>query len=199
MSTDKKNTGRKKGWNTVLNIVLIGLLLVLVVNPDAKSWILRQFVRTGIFNASIKKEPAKGAGLQPAADFMLTSVSGEKLPLSSLRGKIVFINFWASWCPPCRAEMPSLHNLYQRFRDDDRIVFLFVSEDDQLNTSAAYLQKNNWALPLYSRSGPVAPAIFSGTLPTTVILDKEGRVIYEHQGLAGYDSERFIQRLQSFL
>jgi len=112
---------------------------------------------------------------------------------------VVFINFWASWCPPCRAEMPSLENLYQKLKADDRFVFLFMNEDDDRNKAIQYLKKNHFTIPLFYLSGNVPREIFSGSLPTTVILDKEGKIVLKHQGMAGYDTEDFIRQLKELL
>lgn len=198
-STDQKKMRNRKYANTLLNIVLGGLLLLLLINADAKSWVLQQLVRTGIFNAKIEKGEISKTSAKPAVDFIVRNAEGELFSVASLQGKVVVINFWASWCPPCRAEMPSLNNLYQHFRNDERIIFLFISEDDHPETAASYLRKNNWSLPVYSRSGPVPENIFSGSLPTTIVLNKQGAAVFRHEGLAGYDNNSFIQRLQALL
>jgi thiol-disulfide isomerase/thioredoxin len=183
----------KKHWGS---IIFYAVILFFVLNTDAKSWVLRQVISTGVLNTGIKKEaPIKQ---QAGTEFSFSSPDGNILSSSMLQGKVVFINFWASWCPPCRAEMPSLNNLYQALKNDNRFVFLFVSEDDDRTKASAYLEKNDFSVPVYYRN-KVSPEMFSGTLPTTIVLDKKGNIVMKRTGLAGYDNEKFISQLKSLL
>jgi len=184
----------KKRW---LSILFYALIIVFLFSPDAKSWLLKQVVSTGLLKAEIKKDSDKNTS--EAVTFSYTDAKGEPATTADLKGKVVFINFWASWCPPCRAEMPSLKNLYQKFKDDDRFVFLFMNEDEDKNKAIEYLEKNSFTIPLFYSSGNVPREIFSGSLPTTIVLDKEGKIVLKHQGMAGYDTEGFIRQLKELL
>ena len=183
----------KKHWGS---IIFYAVILFFVLNTDAKSWVLRQVIATGVLNTAIKKDaPIKQ---QAGTDFSFSSPEGNMLTSSTLQGKVVFINFWASWCPPCRAEMPSLNSLYLTLKNDNRFVFLFVSEDDDRTKASEYLKKNNFSIPVYYRN-QVSSEMYSGTLPTTIVLDKKGNIVMKHAGLAGYDNEKFITQLKSLL
>lgn len=180
-----------------VTVLLGAFVLVLIVSPDAKSWLLQQLVSAGLFKAEIKKD---GSGNLPeTASFSFTDATGKPRATADLKGKVVFINFWASWCPPCRAEMPSLNELYNKLKDDNRFVFLFINEDEDKTKAKQYLSKNNFAIPLYSRAGDVPSEIFSGTLPTTIVMDKQGKVVLKHDGMAGYNTEAFIKQLKELL
>jgi len=185
----------KKRW---VSILLYGLLAVLIFSPDAKSWLLQQVVSTGLLKADLKKAgPDKDLQVAPAFSFRDTA--GKIATTTHLKGKVVFINFWASWCPPCRAELPDLEELYQKLKDDNRFVFLFMNEDEDKNKAIQYLEKNHFTMPLHYTAGNVSNEIFSGSLPTTVVLNKEGKIVLKHQGMAGYNSENFIRQLKELL
>lgn len=184
----------KKRW---VSILFYTAIIVFIFSPTAKSWVLQQVVSTGLLKAKIKKDTSKN--LPQAAAFSFTDAEGKSTSTADLKGKVVFINFWASWCPPCRAEMPSLENLYQKFKDDERIAFLFLNEDNDRSKAIQYLQKNHFTIPLFYSSGDVPNEIFSGTLPTTIVLDKEGKIVLRHQGIAGYNSDDFIRQLNELL
>jgi hypothetical protein len=95
--------------------------------------------------------------------------------------------------------MPSLDALYNEFKGDDRFVFLFISEDDDLSKAQRYLEENDFDVPLVTRAGNVPAELYSGTLPTTVVLNKEGAVVLKHEGVAGYNTSRFKQQLRDLL
>ena len=123
----------------------------------------------------------------------------EMIQLSDLRGKIVFINFWASWCPTCREEMPSLNSLYQKYKRDERIAFVLVNKDKDTTDAKVYLQERNFDLPIFKQASDIPKSVFTGELPTTVLLDKKGRVIYRKDELVNFKQERFSQLLDSLM
>lgn len=195
MQLNKFYTSLKENAVTML---LGAFVLVLIISPDAKSWMLQQLVSVGLFKAEIKKE-AVNDNSSVNTEFAFTNSTGITATTASLKGKVVFVNFWASWCPPCRAEMPSLNNLYKKLKDDNRFVFLFMNEDEDKKKAIQYLDKNNFIIPLYERSGNVPNEIFSGTLPTTIVLNKQGKIVLKHEGMAGYNTDEFIKQLKELL
>jgi len=180
----------KKRWGSIL---FYGVVILFIFSPGAKSWLLQQVVSTGLLKAEIKNNNAKG--LPDAATFLFIDSNGKTSTTADLKGKVVFINFWASWCPPCRAEMPSLENLYQNLKDNSNFVFLFINEDDR-SKGLKYLEANHFTMPFYQASGDVPAEIFSGSLPTTIVLDKNGKVVLKHSGMARYDTEDFMRQLK---
>lgn len=180
----------KKNWGSIL---FYAVILVFIFSPTTKALLLRGIISTGFFKAEIKKEPPQNVSADPA--FSFTDTNGNIITSSSSKGKIVFINFWASWCPPCRAEMPSLDKLYKDLHKDDRFVFLFVNEDEDRIKAINYIENNNFSIPLYNRLS-VSQEIFNGTLPTTIVLDNKGKIVLKHEGMADYGDEKFINQLK---
>lgn len=171
------------------------LIIVLVTNTGAKAWVLRRMMDLGIFNAHIKS----GLSYQSASFNYRDVAGGNVLNTSSLRGKVVFINFWASWCPPCRAEFSSVMALYNRFKDNQHVVFILINEDDDIAKAKAFLQKEGYDLAVYKALDIVPVAVYEGTLPTTVILDKDGKIRYRHEGLADYGKEGFAEQIEEII
>lgn len=195
--TDKMSLGqyiRKNGMTILLGMVVV----VMLVSPNAKSWVLRQLMATGIFNAHIDTKNSEKT-VEKASDFNFQDKNGNAASISSLKGKVVFINFWASWCPPCRAEFPSIMSLYEQFKTNPDVYFLMINEDENLSAAKAFLKKEHSELPLFKISGMVPAAIYSGTLPTTVVLDKEGKIRYHNEGFANYGSEKFIKQIEDLV
>ena len=192
-----KQTDKKKWLRIGGNVLFYGAILLLLFHPAAKGWLLQQLMAVGLFKAEIKKEAPVTNQPPEATAFSFRDEKGAVVSTEDLKGKVVFINFWATWCPPCIAEMPSLADLYNQFRDDEQVVFLFINEDEDVARAETFLQNKGYSLPLMTRAGSIPADIYSGTLPTTVVLDKKGKIVFRHEGLAKYNSTSFINQLKA--
>ena len=122
---------------------------------------------------------------QQAAPFTVTLFDGKKLSLNDLRGKTVFLNFWASWCPPCRAEARDLEAAWQRIKDGG-VVFLGVDIQDTEEDARAYLKEFNVTYPNgRDLTGKVAVDYGVWGIPETFFIDPQGRITYKHVGSLG--------------
>jgi peroxiredoxin len=118
------------------------------------------------------------AGGSLAPDFTLPDLQGNPVQLSSLRGKVVLLNFWASWCLPCQAELPDLSALYQEYGAQHNFVVLMINMEEQPGAVQAFAQKFNVNAPLLlDESGQLSATTYEvRSLPTTMIIDRQGRV-----------------------
>jgi thiol-disulfide isomerase/thioredoxin len=113
----------------------------------------------------------------PIRDFTVTLLDGKTQSLSDYRGKAVFLNFWATWCPPCQAEMPSMETLYQRYRDRG-LEFLAVDLGESGSEVTAFLEDRNLSFPAgLDGTGQIGALYGIRGIPTTFIIDKEGLII----------------------
>ena len=114
----------------------------------------------------------------PAPDFTLVDKNGKNVTLSSLRGKVVLLNFWATWCPPCRAEMPSMEKLYQSLRSRTDFVMLAVDSQEPLSTVTPFLEKYGYSFPILLDTTGEVGSMYSVTgIPTSYLIDAQGRVL----------------------
>ena len=199
-SAESKGEGRK--WLTLSNIstaILAVVVIAMLVNPGIKAGFIRVLMKVGLFQPNIPAEaalPEVGSAAIGAARFY--TAEGTEVSLHDLKGKVVFLNFWATWCPPCLAEMPSINELHKHFGSNRDVVFIMVDVDGNSARSEAFLRKNGYDLPLALPSGNIPSELFKGTLPTTVILDKAGNIVMSHEGAADYSSDKtkdFMRRL----
>jgi thiol-disulfide isomerase/thioredoxin len=114
-------------------------------------------------------------------DFELTDLSGNQITLKSLQGKVVVINFWATWCQPCRDEMPALNSLVKEFRDRNDVVFLGVTNEDP-KVIDGFLNKNTFLYNIYIDNAQVASMFKIDSVPTHIVIDKKGRLQFQHIG-----------------
>ncbi|MFC1991764.1 TlpA family protein disulfide reductase [Chloroflexota bacterium] len=109
-----------------------------------------------------------------APDFTLTDLDGNQVSLSDFRGKTVFLNFWATWCPPCRAEMPEMESVYQEYKDKE-VVIIGVDIQETEETVRQFVQEGGYSWTfLLDTSGTVAADYEVVAIPTSLFLDKEG-------------------------
>jgi thiol-disulfide isomerase/thioredoxin len=125
-----------------------------------------------------------------------SDLSGQSFSLADLRGKVVVINLWATWCPPCRAEMPFLEGLWKKFQDNDRVRVLCISKETLAEVRKDPLAES-LSMPLYVFTSPVPPELDPEGLPTTYIFDREGRVVFGHTGIAQWDSPEIVAYLEA--
>lgn len=182
---------RKNG----VNAILIILFIVFLVNKDAKTWVMKQVVSTGLLNSKIEKKPES----VNAIDFTVSDPTGKNIETKDLKGKVIFINFWASWCPPCRAEFPSIQKLYEKYKGDHKVEFLTINLDDDVNAGKKFLEKDKYTIPFLVSTGNIPTEIYNGSLPTTVVLDKQGKIRLHHTGMADYSKDSFYQQLEELI
>lgn len=174
----------------VLNGLFIVLLLLIVLVPSAKALVIRGLMEIGLFSPETTTKPA--ADKADLSGLKFKDAKGKTLSLADLEGKVIFLNFWATWCPPCLAEMPSVNKLYEKYKDDSEVVFLLVDADSDFAKAQAYMDRKKYALPVYNFASNLPETIFKGNLPTTVVFDKKGRLSYKGIGAANYASDKFL-------
>ncbi len=136
---------------------------------------------------------------QPAPDFALKSSSGENMRLSEYRGDVVMINFWATWCGPCRQEMPLLDELYSRYQ---RVGFnlLGVNIDDDSRRAMKMIEELGVNFPvLFDSRKEVSKLYEVEAMPVTVIVDREGTVRHVHHGYKPGYEEKYLDEVRSLL
>ncbi len=126
----------------------------------------------------------------PAPDFQLTLFNGENLRLSDLKGEVVVLNFWASWCPPCRQEMPAFERIWQEYRDKG-VVFLGVAVSDFEEYARGFAEQVGVTYPLgLDTTDEIGTDYRVEVMPTTYFIDRQGNVA---RGLAGGLNEAVLR------
>jgi peroxiredoxin len=141
---------------------------------------------------------AKSGG-QMADDFTLETTEGKQVSLSDYRGKIVFLNFWATWCPPCRREMPAMEKLYQKFKDQD-FVMLAVDLQEKLEKVIKFMRDNKLNFPvLIDSEGKAGSKYGIRSIPTTFLVDKHGKIIGRAIGGREWSNEEMFKLIEALL
>ena len=178
-----------------LPMALFAVVMLTDLRTPVLGGLQRGLLATGLWKADVPIAPAATPAVLtgPAAyphSLPLVTLDGRRVNLSDLQGKVVFVNLWASWCPPCVAEMPGIHALYLKM-DPAKVAFVMVSLDENPAKARALLKRRGYTFPVYFPTGPLPTPFNSSSIPSTVILAPDGQVAARHDGMAEYDTPEF--------
>ena len=156
----------------------IGLGIVFVL----MGLVIWQFVNEKDVKVSKENPESEGRAIV-ATDFTLPRLSGEDFTLSQTRGKMTIINFWASWCGPCKMEAPHLQEFYEEYSDRVEIVAVNITSKDKPRDAATFAKQYGFTFPvLLDESGEVSTMYGAFVIPTTIFLNEKGEIIHEYAG-----------------
>lgn len=136
---------------------------------------------------------------QEAPDFTLKSMDGENFRLHEHRGKVILLNFWASWCGPCRQEMPILSRIHERYADTGFMV-LGVNIDKKEKKARQIAEKVNVRFPLLlDQKNEISEQYEVSSMPYTVLIDRDGNINYIHKGYKPGDEAQYVNKLRKLL
>ncbi len=181
--------GKKQGINIVF---IIGIILILFtpVGFYARVFVGRLLSTSAAVLKTELQMPVENYNWQ------LVDAKGKDFNFMDAKGKVILINFWATWCPPCVAEMPSLQRLYNDYNEE--IVFMFVAQD-KVEKVSAFIAKKGYTLPVYYSKTEAPNVLTSKTIPTTYVINKEGKIIIAETGVADWNSDKTRKILDELL
>lgn len=190
------------------NIIEYGLFAVIIlgmyfsgIHTEIIGFAQRGLLATGVMNPNVERveetlETNEAAVIKADFNLQLVNSKGEKVSMEQYRGKTIFINFWATWCPPCVAEMPGINDMYNDI-DKDKIEVLMVSFDRKFEKAIQYKSKNSFDFEVYAPATAIPQMYNSPSIPTTFIIDSKGDLVFTHKGMADYNRTDFKEFLKS--
>jgi thiol-disulfide isomerase/thioredoxin len=172
------------------NIIFV-IVVLLMLYPPSREWFMRQIA----FSPSVNK--VEEAEKLTSYNWELKGLNTEDISFIKLKNKIVFVNFWATWCPPCRAELPMIQELYNDYKD--KVAFVFVT-DESWQTVQTFFNKNNYNLPTYnSVSLPPQTFLETNSIPASYLIDADGNILISKTGAADWNSDKVRELLDNLL
>ncbi len=175
----------KKLVSNILFVILIALMLI----PTTKAWILRQIS----FAPGIEK--VENQVQLTSYNWALQGINTDNLDFNQEKGKVAIVNFWATWCTPCVAEMPSIEALYKDY--GDKIDFILVTTDPKQKV-LPFLEKHQFTLPVYNQVTQAPKEFFTKTIPRSFLIDKNGKIVV-NTGRADWNSKKIRTYLDTLL
>lgn len=174
-------------------VLIIGVSSALYMTGYHKTVI--SFVQRGLLATGILQPDLSGNQQTEAPfDFKLVSTTGKPVDFAELKGRTIFMNFWATWCAPCLAEMPDIHALYDEMKDE--VEFVMVSVDKSRDKAIRFVENKDYKFPVYFASSPVPKEYKTSSIPTTLVISPDGNIVTRREGMAKYNTEAFRNYLR---
>src|SRR5688572_1961183 len=194
------------GW--VYTLVIFGFLYLTGLHTEAIGQVQRILLATGIMKPELSEIPQANSegnnSIEPVSeitltnDFLLQDLNSKTMKFSSLKNKVIFLNIWATWCPPCIAEMPGIQRLYDKVKGNRNIAFVMLSVDQEgMAKVKKFVEKKNYTFPVYLPASNIPAAFQTQSIPTTFIIGKNGKIATQHNGMANYDTGEVKEYLES--
>lgn len=173
--------------------VIIVLFIAVATVPG-----IRQFVKDQVMMKPAMEVAEKSMTLSPADyDIDLKGINTPDTNLKAFRGRALFLNFWGTWCPPCRSEWPSIQKLYEA--QEGKTAFVLIAMEDQEQAVRAFLQKKNYTVPVYIAASPLPAMLLPHSFPTTFILRKDGLILKKSDSAEDWASPASLKFMQDML
>ena len=182
---------RKPKTSDIVFVAIIALLIIPQTRHPVQ--IALHSVLSNFSPSVIKKDDQKEVSY---ASWKLRDLSGKDINYNETKGKVVFVNLWATWCPPCIAEFDGIQGLYNDY--GDKVEFLLVS-DESPETIQKFLDKKGYNVPIFNPLTNYPEDFQARSIPRTYIIDKEGRIVVDKKGAANWNSDKIRNELDELL
>lgn len=173
----------------ISNILFI-VAIALVIYPKSRAWIMRQVA----FSPSI--ENIENRAKLTHYNWQLKGINTANLDFETAKNRVIIVNLWATWCPPCIAEMPSLQDLYNDYKE--QVVFVFVTSEGAEKVMP-FMDKNKYNLPIYNMLSREPDLLSTQSIPTTFLINKKGEIVIKKTGAANWNSSKVRSQLDELL
>jgi thiol-disulfide isomerase/thioredoxin len=185
-------------WKTLRPWIIVGVVFLVLRYTGLLSGISyftgSMLLRTGVMNADME-EPAVIKSFD--YNFKIKDLKGNVIDFNDFKGKTIFLNVWATWCGPCRVEMPSIQKIYDKI-DNEKVVFIMLAVDERKDFEKVvnFISEKEYTFPVYVPHEFLPDQLMVRIIPTTFVIDTKGKIATKETGAANYDTEEFKSFLE---
>ncbi len=185
----------KKLFDKVSDLVFVLLIIALMI-PPSRTAIMVSVKRVIAFAPRAIKVEERVSISEDSFHWELADLQGQEANVTDFSGKTLFINEWATWCPPCIAEMPSIQKLYDELKDDEDVAFLLITNENK-DVVVKFIEENDYSFPVYLARSNTPQSLFSPSIPTTFLVSPEGEIVLKEVGSKKWHGEKTIELIRS--
>jgi len=170
-------------------VLIIGILYFTGLYTDVAAFAQRIVLTTGLLQPNTEESVTDSSKMD--YNFKLIDMESNIIPVENFKGKVIFLNEWATWCAPCIAEMPGIQNLYDEMKGNENIVFIMLTSDSDKKKIDKFINKKGYSFPVYGAASALPDVLRSPSIPTTFVISKTGEIVSKNVGMAKYDTADF--------
>lgn len=191
-----KNYFKNKSRWKIAGDLIFYIFIILLIIPATRKPISATLIRVTMLKPRVENTGNLPSVTPLDKDFLIEDLNDDTYRLENFDNEVILLNFWATWCPPCRAEMPSLQKLYNDY--GDKIAMILVTSEEE-KVVLDYLKDFNYDLPVYFQRSTLPPSFQVRSIPTTFLIDKKGNILTEKKGAANWNSNSFRNELDQLI
>jgi thiol-disulfide isomerase/thioredoxin len=193
----QKAKWKKKKRLDKITDILFYLFIVALLLPGSRNAIIIEVKRLTAFSPNEIRAEQRQTIEESEFYWEMETLTGVSVNLIDYTGKTIFLNEWATWCPPCIAEMPSIQKLYDQLKDDENVVFLMVTNEKK-SVVEEFINKNFYTFPVLLSRSNTPEAFYSPSIPTTFLVSPEGEIVLKDVGSKKWHGDNTVQLIRSF-
>jgi thiol-disulfide isomerase/thioredoxin len=195
----KNYFSKKSKFSIASDIVFLAFLIALIIPQSRMGLIVAvNKIRVAIWNPSLNDRANSKKVKETDFQMLFETLDGKTIDFNQARGKVVFINFWASWCPSCVAEMSSIQELYDKYKDNEGVEFYMVSNEDAQKVSK-FMKEKSYTFPVYINHYRLTDAFRTKSIPATFLVSKSGQMVISQVGAAHWSGNKMQETIDALL